>query len=393
MLSSSSSANKQEVIHKIDELEGWLRQHSFPKGLRNNIRRYYINEWTVARLQEDDLFTNLPSWLRLRAAQHMQRQPMASMLLGEALGAGGADDDQGFVLQGDSDVKGAGNAGGGKAEQRAGDVAASDNRSLEGEKQLLAQLLAEASVPLHVASGRRLYTVGDTASKIYLLDEGQLMTAVGLRVGAKFEAPALVGMSALFAAEVPECRSRLHTVRAVSNCRLWVVDAAYLRHRLAALAPGALLRVLGHFIDVSGGILSRMEALPPETAALPAVHETMAAYESMLRKLGVLHGALQEAEAARAARLAAATSRRAGGGQRQQPGEDLEAQDAGVEEAGDGLGMQELSGRVVLRRRQNSVRLPVDLHVAAQAGMSQTNEGVSYSISCGCAAFLPPFFK
>jgi hypothetical protein len=43
--------------------------------------------------------------------------------------------------------------------------------------------------------------------------------------------------------------------------------------------------------------------------------------------------------------------------------------------------MQELSGRVVLRRRQNSVRLPVDLHVAAQAGMSQTNEGVSYSIS------------
>ena len=129
----------------------------------------------------------------------------------------------------------------------------------------LGQALAAASEPLQLEAGDRLVEEGQPAPQLFLMEEGQMeLSSAAVQGEARFRAPAWVGLTAIFAAEVPDCGRQLATVEAVSDCRLWAVDAAVVRHHLLVRSPTVLLFMAEMLRRNASSLAGQLQALPAE---------------------------------------------------------------------------------------------------------------------------------
>ena len=358
-------------------MEAWLRQQSFPPALRRRIRRHFRNEWAVAATRGDaSLLGGLPLGLRAETARHMQDAALADALLGGSA----ADEDE--VQSKGGGGKGGGGGGGGGGAPGTPDAADSPvaPRVTPAMRARLARDLSELGAPRLLASGHRLCSQGEPATAVFLLDEGQMCVPVKGGHAAAVDAPAVLGVAALFAGAVPQCAHRLHTVRAATNCRVWAVDAAALARRLAA-APDLHLAVLEQYRRMAAQVAARLAAEPGEGAVAADRARLAATYGAILRGLaaqGAELGALLPPAAAGGAWPG--MGRRGSGSARIDEEPDLEAAAAvGEEEKGedDQDRDREHDARKALRRRQ--VSMSAVPHAATpQAGIAEPSEGVAY---------------
>lgn len=80
--------------------------------------------------------------------------------------------------------------------------------------------LATVALPRRLVAGHDLYREGDDADKFWVLQEGEMRVIRGIKKAGVVSSPAILGQAAVFAPWIEDCKERLHTVRAKTNCTL-----------------------------------------------------------------------------------------------------------------------------------------------------------------------------
>lgn len=176
MLQMFSPEARRAVVFrdKINKVDSWMSYRQLPNSLRSDITGYYANSWVPqSEIQEAQLFEELPAFLRGAVAGHLMGPILQELSLWQAMP--------------------------------------------ESERWRLAALLH----PQQLLPGHDLCQEGESATAVWLLQEGELLAIRNAVQWERLSAPALVGEEALRKGG-PHVRTC--TFRAVGGCTLWGLD-------------------------------------------------------------------------------------------------------------------------------------------------------------------------
>jgi len=210
-----------------------MARNAFPAHLRKELRKFYFTSWAPEPDNDAEFFDELPTWLRIKTSADLLS---TSPLLGGMLSEG------------------------------------SDKILTREQREVVLRILAAFSLPTHLSPTHVLCKPGDQAQHVYLLEEGELLMLVpGLREPTVVSAPAIVGLGALLASDVEQCRTRSTTLIAATSCMVWKVDAGGMRRQLNNKVPEALLYFMRQFASQLRNMLAHANAQPLKPPALQAL--------------------------------------------------------------------------------------------------------------------------
>ncbi len=283
----ASAAASEAAARRLAATEAWMARSGLGAETRRAVRAHLLgSSFAAAAARQDDteLFDVLPEALQLRVTRESVGPAAAAALLdlGAAHGAQRAHG------KGNDVAALAGVIMRMATFRRA---AAGEPSPAAGLAPRLVALVGEIARPRYLPAGGALWSAGDAAGEIFVLDEGtlELAAAAGFeRFAAPTSAPALVGGAALYAEAGPALRRRHLSARALTPCRLWALDAPALRRRLAADAP-----------DIAAALARAYLALLRRKAAVLAAGGGGGAVRAHLAEVLAAGTACVEAEVAR----------------------------------------------------------------------------------------------
>lgn len=191
---SARARSAANLRRKLEDTELWMAERRIPPDLQQQIRRFYFELWAphTGGLLDADYFFYLPVVLRGR---------IVARLAGTAI----------------------------RGSQMLGKL----NPEIQAH-------LAEGAVPFKLLAGHNLCEEGDLAEEFWVLQEGQVKFYRGIHATGEVHAPAVLGQAAVFAPWISDCRERMHTVRGVTSCSLWLFKSRPLQ-KIAKHDPSVLL--------------------------------------------------------------------------------------------------------------------------------------------------------
>ncbi|KAL4447902.1 hypothetical protein ABPG75_005121 [Micractinium tetrahymenae] len=216
LLHSSRKAQQADVLrHKLEGVEAWMQasraERHLPGSLQGRVRRYFVQVWAPhAGIDDTEHFEDLPIHLRGEIVRAMAGDALRCSSLFRLL-----------------------------------------------SEQMRAQM-ADAALPVRLVAGHNLFEEGDEAGSFYVLQEGEAVALRGTHRVHALHGPALVGQAAVFSHYVPECRQRLHTVRAVTNCTLWEFRGGHLAKLLKG-SPAFLPPLCESYLQYLTGLQRRIQ--------------------------------------------------------------------------------------------------------------------------------------
>ncbi|KAL4442414.1 hypothetical protein ABPG77_004998 [Micractinium sp. CCAP 211/92] len=212
LLHASRKAQQADVLrHKLEGVEAWMQERHLPNGLQGRVRRYFVQVWAPhAGINDSEHFEDLPIHLRGEIVRTM-----------------------------------------------AGDALRSSSMFRLLSEEMRAQL-ADAALPVRLVAGHNLYEEGDTADSFFVLQEGEAVALRGTHRVHALHGPALVGQAAVFSHYVSQCRKRLHTVRAVTNCTLWEFRGGHLAKLLKG-CPAFMPPLCESYLQYLAGLRRRIQ--------------------------------------------------------------------------------------------------------------------------------------
>lgn len=112
--------------------------------------------------------------------------------------------------------------------------------------QDLMEQLATTGLPSPLIAGHDLFQEGDEAAHFWILQEGEMRVMRGIRVIGVIRAPAVLGQTSIFAEMLSNCDTRLHTMRAWTNCSLWQFPGVAFG-RILSYRPKVLLDICSKY--------------------------------------------------------------------------------------------------------------------------------------------------
>ncbi|KAG7668893.1 hypothetical protein Ndes2437B_g06625 [Nannochloris sp. 'desiccata'] len=221
---SARARSAANLRTKLEDTELWMAERRIPPDLQHQIRRFYFELWAPhgGGLLDADYFLELPVVLRGR---------IVARLAGEAI--------------------------------RGSKMLGKLNPEIQAH-------LAEGAVPLKLLAGHNLCEEGDLAEKFWVLQEGKVRFFRGVHATGEVHAPAVIGQAAVFAPWISDCRERMHTVRGVTSCSLWLFNSRPLQ-KVAKHDPSVLRVLCKSYLQYLTGVEQRWKSGAPVPKRVPRI--------------------------------------------------------------------------------------------------------------------------
>ena len=200
---NAQARGTQKVREKLEEIDLWSASRHISGHLRHQLKTYYMEVWAPhcgAQLDDKRNFQELPAALRAELVLSMSGGALRQSYMLSAL---------------DLD---------------------------------LVEFLATLGLPSPLIAGHDLYTEGESASKFWVLQEGELAVMRGISKIGTIVGPAVVGQASIFSNLLEDCQRRTHTMRAAVNCTLWEFSGETFSYMLR-YRPKVLVRLCLRYRD------------------------------------------------------------------------------------------------------------------------------------------------
>ncbi|GAB4819385.1 hypothetical protein N2152v2_006431 [Parachlorella kessleri] len=227
LTSTRPSKHAARLHDKMQSLDAWMSERRMAAPLRSKLRKHFMRLW-MQDMDSDEahFYSQLPAGLRGEVRQELESHPMFQ-------------------------------AGCFKALSPAADAA-------------LMAVLRRLATPVSIFPGHVLYSKGDQAHHIHVLDEGLMCCDSEAGWPAvHFRGPAVLGLAGLFSKPVPECAHHLQAATARTGCHLWRVGCAEAARRLHERHPEVLLELGTLLAQRTGRLLQLCTEEDLDSPSLP----------------------------------------------------------------------------------------------------------------------------
>ncbi|GAB4818637.1 hypothetical protein N2152v2_005683 [Parachlorella kessleri] len=197
----SNDAASEALKNKMVALDRWMTGRELPRRLQQHLRSYFLHKWLQASETEDaQFYAQLSS--KLKAKVRLQLQSRSSL---------------DCPIFGQLSTK---------------------------ARSVLTDIFRRLAVPVTVFPGSILYSKGEEARHMYVLDEGEMASSAWQDLPeAEFDGPAVIGWAGLFAEDCTELAHHYQTVTALTACHLWQVGIGDVAQRLKERHADVLLEL------------------------------------------------------------------------------------------------------------------------------------------------------
>eukprot|EP00887_Chlorella_sp_A99_P007803 scaffold20.g7803.t1 len=226
MSSASADARRSAALReRVQEVEAWMLEEHMPSTLRRAIKRHYLGTWRPSHEQEAVRFwPDLPRVLQTQVARALQQNALQGAFSGGLMSS-----------------------------------------LPPAELDEFREALAAASEPTQLQADAVLMAERQEAVSLFLVEEGRLrVSSDAVAQEATAAGPALTGLAALFAGEVPECALYTLSIEAVTECHVWTVHADTLWRLALQRCPLVLLELTRTYAAAATKAAAGLEQLPPE---------------------------------------------------------------------------------------------------------------------------------
>ena len=210
-MSKGAELDQAEMLEKLRGVEVWMNQNGFRSKVKQEIRRFFNTSYLPHSdaNRESLYYDSLPLWLRTKVLKSI-------MSNSEAL-----EQFTGIRLHPLSEIA-----------------------------KVVVKAISATAVPLHLRAGDRVFSRGEDAEHVYLLEEGEVGSLMlGESEPYVVQSPGVLGTSSVFAETIPLCGSRSLTAFALTPATVWRIEGRDVYNRLLAWAPISLVHILDNYID------------------------------------------------------------------------------------------------------------------------------------------------
>jgi hypothetical protein len=210
-MSKNAEMDSAELLEKLRGLEVWMNQNGFKKKIKQEIRQFFNTAYTPTSdtNKESEYFDVLPLWLRTKVLKSI-------MSNSEAL-----EQFTGIRLH-----------------------------PLSRIAKVVVRAISASAIPVHIRTGEIVFSRGDDADHVFLLEEGEIGTLTeGDSEPFVVMAPGVLGTSSVFGEKIPLCKTRPLTTFALTPATVWRLDGKDIYNRLLAWAPISLVHILDNYLE------------------------------------------------------------------------------------------------------------------------------------------------
>ena len=209
-MSRSSEMDQAELLEKLRGVEVWMKRNGFGKKIRQEVRHYFNTTYLPKSdaERESQYYDSLPLWLRTKVLKSIISNSDALELF------------TGIRMH-----------------------------PLSLISKVVIKAIAASAVPLHLRAGERVFSRGEEANHVFLLEEGEVGSLIpGETEPFVVQAPGVLGSSSVFSEKIPICGTRPLTAFAQTPATVWRIDGKDVYNRLLAWAPISLVHILDSYM-------------------------------------------------------------------------------------------------------------------------------------------------
>lgn len=210
-MSKGAELDQAEMLEKLRGVEVWMNQNGFRSKVKQEIRRFFNTSYlpNSDADRESRYYDSLPLWLRTKVLKSI-------MSNSEAL-----EQFTGIRLH-----------------------------PLSAIAKVVVRAISATAVPLHLRAGEVIFSRGEDAEYVYLLEEGEVGSLMlGESEPYAIQSPGVLGTSTVFSEVIPLCGTRPLTAFALTPATVWRIDGKDIYNRLLAWAPISLVHILDNYVD------------------------------------------------------------------------------------------------------------------------------------------------
>ncbi len=210
-MSKGAELDQAAMLEELRGVEVWMNQNGFRSKVKQEIRRFFNTSYLphTDADRESHYYDSLPLWLRTKVLKSL-------MSNSEAL-----EQFTGIRLHPLSEIA-----------------------------KVVVRAISATAVPLHLRAGDVIFTRGEDAEYVYLLEEGE---AGSLMLGESepyvIQSPGVLGTSVVFSETIPLCGMRPLTAFAQTPATVWRIEGKDVYNRLLAWAPISLVHILDNYLE------------------------------------------------------------------------------------------------------------------------------------------------